>query len=183
MRRFVLLGSLLLGLLAIAGTASAHRAPEPGDEPFTKAASEHSSSSGPSTGSASAKAEASGTASLSADGKSVTITGAGGATLTCAVPTGLDVKPFLTGKVEAKCQTVNGVLTLTRISSEDGAVAKAGEDRTGIASDDESGDDCTAVGGDDREGCTSGDGSGDSGKGRSGSSGDTSGSDDGGADD
>jgi len=73
-------------------------------------------------------AEATGTAT--SDGPSITVTRPDGTSIACAVPTGLDVTPFLSGNVKVECDDVNGVLTLREIASETGARAEIGDDGT-----------------------------------------------------
>ena len=89
--------------------------------------------------------EVTGTVTVSTDGTSVTITAADGSTVSCVVPVGSDVSSF-TGQVEAKCEVVDGVLTLTEIKAEDTPGTEPGDDqrwlrRRGRTDDGNPGDD------------------------------------------
>ena len=72
--------------------------------------------------------EATGTAT--SDGTSITVTRTDGSTVTCAVPAGVDLTPFLTGKVKAECEDKNGVLTLRELESETGQKVEIEDDGT-----------------------------------------------------
>jgi hypothetical protein len=81
--------------------------------------------------------EATGTATT--DGSAVTVTRADGTSITCSVPAGVDLTPFLTGNVKAECESVNGVLTLRELESETGAQLEVRDDGT-VETDDEAAD-------------------------------------------
>ena len=85
--------------------------------------------------------EANGTAT--SDGTTITVTRTDGSTLTCTVPAGFDVTPFLTGNVKAECE--NGALR--EIRSGTGEAAEPGDDNSGPGNaDDEQGDDNSGPG-------------------------------------
>jgi hypothetical protein len=138
MKRFILLTSLLaaLGAMALAGTASA-KVDAGGGAPAITAGSAIVSTT------SSTEPELTGTATLSLDGTSVTVTGADGSSITCAVPAGMDLTSFLTGTVEAQCESVGGVLTLTEIQADETATETEDTDTgdTGDTIDDDSTDD------------------------------------------
>jgi hypothetical protein len=182
MKRFVVPATLILAVLFLASTAGAfvgiesgsgpaRRVGPTGPKPTAPTPSSTTSSSSTSSESDSIESELTGTATASADGSSVTIVGANGASLTCAVPAGMDLTPFLTGSVEATCESVGGLLTLTEIKSEetgteaenttgeepgdDDATEVEGTDECTATTDDEPGDDCATAGtgsGDDNQG-------------------------------
>jgi hypothetical protein len=58
------------------------------------------------------------------------VTGSDGTSITCAVPAGLDVTPFLSGRVKAHCELVNGVLTVSELEGANGAKAEVKDDGT-----------------------------------------------------
>jgi hypothetical protein len=137
--RFLLLTVVAAGFAALlAGTASARFEPGDGgagDSKRERHAAPTSVATASSPESASEpgvevpdSAEATGTATT--DGSSVTVTRTDGTTLTCAVPPGVDLTPFLTGQVQLECQNVNGVLTLREIEAESGARDEVNDDGT-----------------------------------------------------
>lgn len=143
MKRFVLLASLTAALaaIALAGTASAHVVLDPGGAAANNSGPASSTSSSDST-SESDETEATGTATASVDGTSVTITGIDGSSVTCAVPVGFDLTPFLTGQVEAECELVNGQLMLSEIVNEtSGVEAEVEDDDTVEVGDDDADED------------------------------------------
>lgn len=105
--------------------------------------------------------EAVGTATT--NGASVTVTSAGGTSLTCAVPAGVDVTPFLSDQVKVECDVVNGVLTLRELESATGAKVEIRGDGTVETNADDQGDDNQGEQGDNHGDGDSGHGGGDGG--------------------
>jgi uncharacterized membrane protein YgcG len=64
---------------------------------------------------------------VTTDGVSVTVTRANGTSISCAVPVGVDLTPFVSGQAKAECDLVNGVLTLRELRSATARV-EVGED-------------------------------------------------------
>jgi hypothetical protein len=126
MKRIALSSALVAALatVALAATAQARVVPPDGTVLAENLGTVTTPASSPT---ASNDAEKTGTAT--SDGTSITVTDADGGSITCAVPAGFDVTPFLTGQVKAECKDANGVLTLTEIkSSTTGAEAESGDD-------------------------------------------------------
>lgn len=95
------------------------------------------------------RVEATGTATASPDGSSVIVTRADGSSIACSVPVAFDPAPYLSGRVEVQCSSVNGRLTLSEIKNDDtGADARPGGVEPDSTVGDESGEDCSAAGSD-----------------------------------